>query len=334
MSLGAPLRMPLPDPVLSANLFCDGHLDELLREVVAPFADELRRQAPEGYVWTVRYGRRGQHLKVRVHAPDELGSTLGELLAERAERFFATLPPAAGERLPRREVPPIDPEDEGDDLAPDQTLVPTSYRRSHVSLGGQPLLGEDAYAARATECLGRGCELVLAALAGGADAAGLRQKVLLKALLAGLPAAGFDLPERAVGYLRYHRDWLLRFFLADAEEERVALDRLDQQVERMAPTVASLRRFGLAEAPGGDEAEPWPAALARLRAYLEPRRERPELRTDPFAPDAVHPAFFKVFHGTANQAGVRPLEEAYVHHLLIAALADEPAAAAAAGGAA
>lgn len=326
----------LADPVLTASIYCEGHLDGVLRDVLAPFLAELRQHAPDARLWTVRYGRRGQHLKVRLHGHGLELPRLHERLCALAESFFGGLPPPPAERSPRLAVPAIDREDEPDDLQPDRTVLATSYRRSFVSLGGEPFLSRDAYAERMTECLARACELVLAALAdapAGAMPSGARQKILLKALLSGLPAAGFATPERAVAYLGYHRDWLLRFFLADEGEERAARERLDQQLERSAATLVGLRRIGLGEAPRpGDDETSWPAAVARLASDLAPFRDDPEQRTDPFAPDAAHPAYFKVFHGTANQAGLRPLEEAYVHHLLMAAFVGEPSLAAAGGG--
>jgi hypothetical protein len=42
----------------------------------------------------------------------------------------------------------------------------------------------------------------------------------------------------------------------------------------------------------------------------------------PFAADVSWPPLFKVFHGMANQIGLVPLQEAYVHHMLLAILKD------------
>lgn len=329
--------MHCPDPMLTASVYCEGGLDGALARIVAPLLERLRQDSPAAYVWTVRFGRRGQHLKLRAHATGADLAPLRDLVGSLAESFFAAqaAPPPA-ERPPRLDLPPIDPDDEAEEVQPDRTLLWTRYRRSHVSLGGDPWLSDDVYAARMTECLGRGCESVLAAVAAAPDgsiAAGERQKLILKALMSGLPAAGLDTTEGASSYLRYHRDWLLRFFLGDESEERAALDGFDRQLERMASTVARLGEIGLGDAPPAGDREPtWAAAVARLSAHLATHREDPEFRTDPFAPDAAHPALFKVFHGTANQAGLRPLEEAFVHHLLETALGATRPAAAAGGG--
>src|SRR4029077_13889467 len=83
-----------PDPALTANLYCAGGLDETFFRVVAPFWRELRLQDPERLcsLWVVRCGRRGEHLKIRVHGPGSLLLGQRELLARRAGAFFASLP--------------------------------------------------------------------------------------------------------------------------------------------------------------------------------------------------------------------------------------------------
>jgi hypothetical protein len=36
-----------PDPVLTANVYCAGRLDEVIRKVVMPFRQELRQRVGE-----------------------------------------------------------------------------------------------------------------------------------------------------------------------------------------------------------------------------------------------------------------------------------------------
>lgn len=318
----------LADPIVTANLYCHGDLDGALRDVVVPLVQEISADSRDAYVWTIRYRRRGQHLKIRVHGCELDRRELVEGLSSRARRFFFGLDPVASpQRSPSLDAPAIDPEDEPDDLHPDRTLLWTTYRRSPVSLGGGPLLVDDAYCRRMTECLGYGCELVLHPIGRGSGhgpSPGALRTLLLKALVTGLPAVGCTEPWAAVTYLRYHRDWLLRFFLVDEAAAIQAVDGFDRQLELMESTVSGLRRIGLDVVPPGDtRMGSWVDSLVRLTSYLSPRRFNPELKTDRFAPDAAHPAWFKVFHGLANQAGIGPLEEAFVHHLLITALDTE-----------
>lgn len=333
--------MAHPDPVLTANLYCDRGLDELIHGAVAPFRARLAEGGPAGRwsLWLVRYSRCGEHLKVRLHGPAGEREAARALLEEAVGAHFAALPPAAADapRVSRADAPAIDLEDEATADYPDRTLLWTSYRRSHVNLGPVPFLRQDGYAERFTACLARAADLVLDTLlpdAGGKVPGAARQRVLLRGLFSGLAALGFSAAEREA-YLAYHRDWLVRFTLSDPEKEGELLAAFDRRVEGMAPAAAQLRRAAAAE--WGEGARPsagaegaWGEALAGLLAWLAPLRGDPEYRLDPFTDDAAFPAVFKAFHGLANQLGVRMLDEAFVHHLVLRATAAEPAAVAAA----
>ena len=154
-----------PDPVLTASVFCDGLLDEVIHGAVEPFRQALRREAPgwEGGIWMVRYSKGGMHLKLRLHGPGAGGTRARELLKESVDAFFATLAPREADetRTARPELPAIDDEDRAEGLHPDRTLLWTTWRRSHVNLGPDVFLDDDAYVARMTTALAAAGDIVL-----------------------------------------------------------------------------------------------------------------------------------------------------------------------------
>jgi hypothetical protein len=328
--MSSPARFP--DPVVTANVYCDRRLDEAIHGALAPLRRTMAAEDPEGLwrLWFVRYPRRGEHLKVRLHGPEAAAPRLRELLAEAAAACFAALPAVAGDepRKDGREVPPIDPEDETAEIQPDRTLLWTRYRRNHISLGGKPLLDDDQYAALITTCLARGGELVLAALQPDGEGRfphSPRQTALLRMLIGGLGALGFG-SEKSAGYLAYHRDWLLRFTASrsntGSEKVRQTLEQFDQRTERMGEALATLRGLAL-DAWSGKQRDSldgtdagWWRALRDLQGYLDRFRGDADYQLDPFATDVVFSPVFKVFHGSANQLGLNMLNEAFSHHLL------------------
>ena len=334
--------MVLADPVLTANIYCDRGLDALIQRAITPFRARLRESDPAGRwsLWLVRYSRCGEHLKVRVHGPEERRELARRLLEESVREHFAALPDAEpAPRVSRPDAPAIDTEDEAAADYPDRTLLWTRYRRSHVNLGPPAFLEDDRYTALFTACLARGADLVLDVLhpepAGGVPGAA-RQRGLLRGLFSGLAALGFSADERAA-YLAYHRDWLIRFNVAGPDAEAEARAGFDRRVEGMASTVQQLRRVAAAHWEGGAVAAagaegPWRDALSDLFAYLVRFRGDPAYRVDPFTDDAAFPPHFKVFHALANHLGVRMLDEAFVHHLVLRAATAEPVAAGAEGG--
>jgi hypothetical protein len=310
-----------PDPVLTANFYCAGRLDEILREIVAPLRNET---GAAGYFWTMRYNRGGEHLKLRLHGPAAWGLVARDLLAERAERFFASLGDLNGEPAhvaATSQAPPIDLEDEAPDGHPDRSLVWTRYRRSHISFAGKPLLLDDTYVALASRCLGRACELVLDSLGEGLSPK-RRQTPLLQALIGGIAALGFPAELRGA-YFAFHRDWLIRFLLVrrDAGPDKTVelTARFDLQTQALGASLGALREVAEeAWSSTSDAGDPdaWQRSLVDLFRYVSrlPALENP---IDPFAADPSFPPLFKVFHGFANQLGLNPLDEAFVHHLLL-----------------
>jgi len=333
-------REQLPDPIVTASVYCDRRLDEVVHGALAPLRLAMAEEDPEDLwrLWFVRYPRRGEHLKVRLHGPEDAALRLRRLLEDAVTACFAALPPVAdgAPRKDGREVPPIDPEDEGEELQPDRSLLWTHYQRNHVFLGGPPLLGDDRYAALMTTCLARSCETVLASLRPNSEGQfphSPRQTALLRLVAGGLGALGWGV-EKSAGYLAYHRDWLLRFTASrsntGSEKIRQTLAQLDHKTDQMGAALAPLREMAL-DAWNVRKGEPrdsldgtdggWWLALRGLQDYLDRFRGDPGYQLDPFAADVVFSPVFKVFHGSANQLGLNMLNEAFAHHLLWKAVA-------------
>ena len=323
---GSPL---FPDPVLTASLYCDGRLDEIFRNVLAPFRQELGVYDAEGacYLWTVRYARRGEHLKIRLHGPEERRPLLQSLLEDIAGNYFAALgPPEQGApRQVSEKSPPIDTEDSGEGLFPDRTLLWTGYKRSHVSLAGEPFLLDDHYVALFTRCAAAGCNQVIQVLqldSSGIIPPSVRPSTLLKMVIDAL--SSLQAEKRAM-YLAYHRDWLIRFTLlkrhTDPEQAQKVLTHLDHRLQSMAAKVEATRRTQEERWEGnGEPADAnWRRSFAALSRYAEAVCQNPDYHIDPFARDPRFAFFFKVLHGLANQLGLSMMDEAFVHHLLLRA---------------
>ncbi len=327
---------PLPDPLVTANVYCDRRLDEVVHGALAPLRLTMAERDSSGLwrLWFVRYPRRGEHLKVRLHGPEEAAGELRELLAAAVETCFAGLPAADGQpRKDASEVPPIDLEDAEAGLHPDRSLLWTHYQRSHISLGGKPLLEDDRYAELMTACLARSCERALASLLPNAEGQfphSPRQTALFRLVAGGLGALGFS-AEKSAAYLAYHRDWLLRFTASrsntGAEKVRQVLAQFDQRAQAMGAAREALRAMAL-DAWSGEPRDSldgtdagWWRALRDLQEYLDRFRGRADYQLDPFATDIVFSPVFKVFHGGANQLGLNMLNEAFAHHLVWRAVA-------------
>ncbi len=320
------MRTPYPDPSITANIYASGLLDDVLLQVVVPFWRDAQNVSEESYLWVVRYSRGGQHLKVRIHSAPALAGKLKQALAHHAEIYFASLRdlPPASPRIGNSSLPPIDVEDKTETEFPDRTLVWTTYQRSHVTLGMKPWLKDDSFAAIACQCLARGCDLTLGAYAAGAmQSLGDRQKLLLQALLPALAGLDMDSDTRAASYLRYHRDWLLRFFIAETAKEQQLLRYFEEKAASMSAALEKFHHTALqmrSQPPTG----PWPDALREFASYIAEFQGRNEYDLDPFTDDVTFPPTFKVLHGLANQIGMPPLQEAFVHHLLLSSM-DLPA---------
>lgn len=318
-----------PDPALTANIYASGRVDDLIANAIAPFWHEARTRGYSADLWVVRYRLRGEHLKVRLHCGVEDRNDLQRMLTQRTEGYFTgmcSLDPTLLQIVGTR-GPAIDLEDEVPAAAHDRSLVWTTYRRSHVSLPS-PWLIHDDFAAHACACLARGFELVLSTFRTYPETvAKVREKVLIQAFLAALRSLRLDERDRALEYVRYHRNWLLRFFLQASQDAQQATNVFNQQIREQAGSVDRLRYFIghrlLPGCPSSQEMVKWADALASLVRYIEPFCGRPEYDVDPYASDVTFLPIFKVLHGVANQFGLPPLQEAYVYQLMSAALMPE-----------
>lgn len=325
--------MKYVDPIVSANIYCAGLLDAVVCEVVRPFWQELsdhQGSAPM-VMWMVRYGRCGEHLKLRLHGAADVRDRCMQLLEDHVERYFDGLgPPSPKEmREARTDVAAIDAADEQVTPYPDRTLLWTDYRRSAVSLGSEPFLSNDRYVALATTCLAGGCQIVLATLQVGTAPVSSnreRQNVLLRSVIDVLAVLGWT-PERHDSYLRYHRDWLLRFGCRGNEEEEARLLGLfADETQRLGPSVGVLAsvlrdhsgtQVDLAHAGNPQAIFSW--SLLALVDHVALICGDPRYHIDPMAPDPVFPALFKVLHALANQLGLKILVEAFAYDLLLSA---------------
>ena len=323
-----------PDPILTANLYCAGRLNEAVFGAVRPAWRAFQEAAPERlwYLWFMRYGKGGEHLKIRLHGPAPGKDLLAGLLTDAAGAFFAAVEPPAAAPPPGRwaNAPPLDAQDRVSADHPDRTLLWTDYARSPVSLGGEPFLGDDVYAARMTACLARAAEIVLEALTPDHDGAfphGRRQSTLLGGLVAALAALGFTAEQRS-SYLRYHRDSLLRFLLIKSEEPVAAADavlaQFNGRVAAMATSFQTVQartaerwRHGPSARSAGELETAWCQSLVRLHAHIAPLVSDPGHHLDPFAPDPAFSPLFKALHGLANALGIGLWDEALAHHLLL-----------------
>ena len=322
--------VPPPDPILTANLYCDARLDELIGKVIAPFWRELKAAGEDSWrLWILRYARRGEHLKIRLYGPDEQRAAVQGLLKERASRYFSTLgsPEEGAPRRISRKSPPIDVDDQDEAAHPDRALLWTQYRRSHVCLAGEPFLLDDHYVSLFTRCLTNGCERILDAMCPEGSAVApfsARPSILLKLLTDGL--AGPDLPARQdAQYLAYHRDWLIRFTLlgrqADPEKAVEVVALFDRRLDPMAERMESLQRILEREWWGdGELAETaWSLSLSELLRYSRALCASVDYHIDPFASDPAFTTLFKALHAVGNQLGVSVLDEAFVYHMLLRA---------------
>ncbi|HEY0511670.1 MAG TPA: lantibiotic dehydratase C-terminal domain-containing protein [Thermoanaerobaculia bacterium] len=338
--LPAASRALLPDPILSASVYCSGRLCEVIQRLVSPFWAEYRGTSsdPSAYLWVMRYARGGEHLKIRLHGEGSEAQLLRDLLAAAQAAYFARLagePPARQAAKGRPDAPPIDVEDRVDRDHPDRTFLWTAYRRSPLSLGVEPFLQDDGYLELLTRCLGCGTEILLARLEAGQDGDcphPLRRDLLLSGLLFGLAQLRLSDRERAL-YLLYHRDTLLRHlrkrknWSASTEVMARVLAHLDLQAER-DPRREELRRSVSQHGTAGHawrwqaDISAWCGALRELEDYVTPWLGDPSSHVDPFAERPLFPLLFKVFHGFANQIGLDAVNEAFLLHLLAGVTAE------------
>jgi Lantibiotic biosynthesis dehydratase C-term len=315
---------------LSANIYFDRHLDDLLSSVLQPFRYRFQEQGDAtSMFWFSRYARGGEHLKLRLHVPQENWLPYKEDLSKQIEKLFAATPTGgAVERTSAPALPPVDEEDAVEGNYPDRTILWTCFRPSPITVGSPKYLGDSQFLKRFYLCMTAGCAAVLDFLSmeSATPTSKWRQKSLMKLAITGLCALPLH-PQEIPQYLTYHRDWLLRYLLVSLSANTTAeqtLRRLDQQVAAMDATVASVSSVIRGQIwTAGEESE---TSLERSELRLAFRdffeyivifRGNPEYDLDPYTSDAAFLPLFKVLHGFANQVGVPIIQELYTYHLLL-----------------
>jgi lantibiotic biosynthesis dehydratase-like protein len=323
-----PLCLDFPDPVLTANIYCEDFLDRLLWEVIAPFWARRRELEEDrgGFLWFARYRRGGEHLKIRFHGPSPAGDALREPLVKVVQDFLDSLPgvAAAGGRNCHADQFPVDPEDERTVAYPDRTILWTSYRRQPGIMGRQPMSADPLHAALFTRCLGIGSDIVLESLqpdASGAIPGSRRLSLALKFFVAAWSSLSLT-PAGKIEYLRYHRDWLLTSFNIDVAR---ACEQFEQRIQSRPETLEGLRAVldgGEPQADGtagSDRYGLWQACFAELFRHMQSRVADADFLQDPYLKDQVLATPFKLLHAHTNQLSTGLVNEGYLCQLLIRA---------------
>ncbi len=336
-----------PPATLSANVYCDRHFHDLLRQVVAPLSQELNTlEGPGTILWFSRYSRCGQHLKLRLHTADETSwPALRSRIIALAESFFTLLSDTSTDAPPRTStprLPPIDKEDELDEDYPDRSILWTRFRPSPRTVGNERYLTDNRLLNLFYLCMGANTELLLGEVLATAEELPLKAKQaqLLRTVVAGLFALDL-LPQEQISYIGFHRDWLLRYLLSQSSPETKAdetIERLNQKLDGMDATVTTLSSIianQLSQAAAHDSEEDnftdLRTALRNFFAHVRGFRGQPEYDLDPYTSDFAFLPLFKVLHGFANQIGVPIINELYTYQLLLRAVEHTHSAAFAAG---
>ncbi|GMU07989.1 lantibiotic dehydratase C-terminal domain-containing protein [Corallococcus caeni] len=333
MTPGLPLHSA--DPALSANLYCDHHLDALLQQAIAPFWSELREDGHlrHAALWFTRYTRRGEHLKLRLHLPVERVPWARERLEAAAARFFGSLKDVPlPERNPPSFAPPIDVEDQPTTNAPDRSLLWTTFRRSPVVLGTERYLQDSRHAGLFAQALSASAEVVLTQLMPEVPRptyARKRQSLLIQMLIAALGETAFTAAQWQA-YLEYHHGWLLRHLLSNKESSTFTresiLAEFDQRALQMQPAIDALSatmavelKQGPGSVPPDHELSDWRTSVRAFFQHAATYRGHADYDVDPYTGDFAFLPLFKLLHGCANQFGFRVNNELYTHHLLLLA---------------
>jgi hypothetical protein len=321
----------LPDPLITANIYCAGRLDDLIQRGIAPMWQDIRQREDlqSAYLWMIRYRRHGEHLKIRLHGARQLAAPLREHLDTAVQAYLGALEPARpgpNESAENRYSLPIDTDEEGGEDQPDRSLLWTSYRRSPITFGPELFIADDRFIAILTRAMGHGAERALAMFS-AQESADLpfraRQTALIKAVISGLAGVEWSADDRA-RYLAYHRNWLLRYLLVRANEAQARaagmLERFAANMDKMGASLGAIRKTLAAqwEWQGSPTEHGWTRTLYDLVSHVDehyPEQAAEEL--DPFARQRAYPVVFKLLHGVANPLGIQPLDESFVYHLLL-----------------
>jgi hypothetical protein len=331
----------IPDPIITANIYCSRYIDDLLRDAVAPYRLAMRDDTnDDSFLWFFRYGKRGEHLKLRVHAPEARRELLRANLERTISRFLESIAdaPLPAKRISKSALPPVDAEDALDDDYPDRSLLWTTYRRSPVIVGDPIYAQDDRHMALFTRALAASADFLLAEILPASREPRYlqhRQNSFLKLIIAGIASTGLEATRWSV-YFRYHHDWLIRHLLSQVSlgVDAAALDaELTGHVDKVRGAVPALARIMIAhqaeEYDRNARSGPlgtWRAAVHEFFSFIQCYRGRPEYDRDPYTDDHSFLPLFKVLHACANQLGFRISNEAFLYRLLIEAAADSEVA--------
>jgi len=312
------------DPIITANILAAGRLHEVISCLVLPFHAASKRLFPGTFhMWVRRSLANGEHLKIRIHGNMRDYDDLKRLLCSHAELFFHESVPS-GQNYSEVTVQTHEPDLEEEMIPPpcDSKLVWTNYRRAPISLPTHPWIQDDAFVRQFCFCLAQGMDLLLerVAAATASEQTVSQDSLLAEALVHALARMWPCDSSETSEYLVYHRDWLVRFFVKNELKQRDMLERFEQMAQRTPSTVQYLaetfERNWQQPLSCGSGMNFWATHLNDLALYCKMFQHRLEYRIDPFTSHVIFPPLFKVFHGFANQFGLHPLQEAYVHHLL------------------
>lgn len=324
---------PPPQPLLlSASVYCQGLLDELLQRAVAPFWRQVEHEAaPQRYaLWMLRYSRRGEHLKLRVHGPSAADvGWLRQRLSEHVEPFLAGLGPPDPQavRLSELEISPLDPEDEGVEPYPDRTLRWTHYAMPASHLGREPLSAAPGFAEGYVHCVSSAAAVVLSQWEQepvGGVRPGTRLSVLLRLMLSALEALELS-PAEELESLLYHRDWLL---LGSNASWHSAVAFLERKAQASKPQLAQLegaatRRHSEPRAPSQAQGPlaRWQEAMhVHFHNALSALGASAYRGLDRDQRHQLLAALARVLHNTANLLRVDLSNEIHLCHLLSCSL--------------
>lgn len=321
-----------PDPFLTANLYCNRRIDLLAREVLGGFSVDLAALGSPGehFFWFMRYGKCGEHMKVRVHGPDTIAAEARQSLEAHANRFFATpdAEPDPTTWLSKSAIPPIDTDDEQDEDHENKSLLWSHYRRSPIVFGAEVYLEDDVHLDRFCRCQAAVTSLTLEALfprLGDPAYNKHRQAVFIELLLTAVSVLALS-PAETAGYLAYHRDWLIRSLVYNAtpagsitfeEIQKDLQSRADAMSAALRPLTGHIQSATTSGREPKEYCRPFHQAFSSFFEHVSGYRGEPRFNQDPFTQDYAYLPVFKVLHFAANQFGFRLSNEAFIYNLLV-----------------
>jgi|GEM_PF-3929578 len=323
-----------PTPFLSASVYGQKQHDLLLDAFIRPFWDASTLKEAGGFLWTMRYGGGGEHLKLRLHGPERHEVETRQALATVLDRFVESLPQSEPGQAYAGLFPSIDPEDEEEGIRPDRFWRWTTFRPSPFVLGAEKLAQDSTLAGLYAHAQSAVAEVVMRKVAPRrleSSFATLRQSLFIRMLIVSFVTLGFSTVEREA-YLRHHHDWLVRFLIAKERSPEASpatiLAPMRERIAAMESTIEAIRQ-GLDASTTGPDVHPtfgiWQQRLESFFGYVSMFRGDPTYDLDPYTDDYAFLPLFKLLHGACNQFGLRLRNELYVYHLLLAAATEAEA---------